>query len=365
MTKKQPNFAILGIVVFLVFFGLLMISSAGAVLSQEKFNQSFYFVKNQILKGLLPGLVLAFLAYRIPFQFWRKYAKYIFIASLALMILVFIPGLGVALGGAKRWVNLAGIYFQPSEFFKLALIVYLAAFLAKNSESVSRSSYGILSFLLILGLLGFLIGSQPDIGTFSVLVAVTLTMFFLAGTRLSHIAFLSGAGLALLLLLIKIFSHARERIQVLFDPRIDPKGIGYQIDQIKIALGSGGIFGQGLTQSKQKFLYLPQPTGDSIAAVIGEELGFVGMVTLVGLFAAFAFYGFKVAQKAPDEFSKLLAGGITCLIVIQALVNISAIIGLLPLTGITLPFISYGGSSLVVSLIAVGILLNISKHSHV
>jgi cell division protein FtsW len=360
-SQAKPNYTILAIVIFLVFFGLVMITSAGAVSSQERFGQSFYFVKNQILHGLLPGLLFGFLAYILPISFWRKNAKFIFFLGLIAMVLVFIPGIGMKLGGARRWINIAGQTFQPSEFFKLAFLLYLAAFLAKNRDS-KNNRRGLISFIAIVSLPVFLIGLEPDLGTLSIFVLTAFIVYFAAETPFSHLAILSSLGLGAFALLIKAFPHALQRVQVFLNSETDPQGIGYQIGQSLIALGSGGFFGQGLTQSKQKFLYLPQPASDSIAAVIGEELGFLGMLIMIGLFAAFAFFGLKVAKNAPDNFSKLLAVGITSFIVIQAAVNIAAIAGLIPLTGITLPFISYGGSSLVVCLTAVGLLLNISKN---
>lgn len=361
---KKTNFPILIITAILVVFGLFMITSASAVVSQEKFGQSFYFVKNQILKGLIPGVILGYFAYRIRYSFWRKTAKYIFLIGIILMALVFVPGLGLKLGGATRWIQFGDFSFQPSEVFKLAFIIYLAAFLENISES--RNTYRLqrlFSFAAIVGIVGGLITLQRDLGTLGVFCLTALAMYFMAQAPLSHIFFLSGLGISVLLVLVRIFPHASQRIQTFIHPELQTKGISYQLEQALIALGSGGIFGKGLSQGKQKFLYLPQPASDSIVAVIGEETGFLGLLALTSVFAAFGLQGVKIAQKAPDNFSRLLALGITSLIVIQAFINISAVIGLIPLTGITLPFVSYGGTSLVMSLVAVGILLNISKYA--
>jgi cell division protein FtsW len=362
MPSSKPSYPILGITGFLVFFGLLMIASAGAVISHERF-ESFYFVKSQLIHGLLPGLALGFLVYLIPISFWRKKAVLIFLLGAALMVLVFIPGVGLEFGGAKRWISVAGQAFQPSEFFKLTFLIYLAAFLEKNLAMIRNEKRGIIIFAAVMAVPIFLVGLQPDIGTLSVFAGAALVMYFVAKAPLGHLAVLSSLGIGAFLMLIKIFPHARQRIMVFFDSKIDPEGIGYQINQSLIALGSGGFFGQGLTQSKQKFLYLPQPAGDSIAAVIGEEFGFLGMLIISGLFAGFAFFGLKIAQQAENMFSKLLAVGIVSFIAIQAFVNIAAIADMIPLTGITLPFISHGGSSLIVCLTAVGILLRISKEN--
>jgi len=363
-TNKNPNLVILIVTGILVVFGLFMVTSAGGVISQEKFNQSFYFAKNQILKGLIPGLILGYIFYRFPYQYLRKYALPIFVVGLALLAAVFIPGIGMAFGGANRWIHFGNFNFQPSEVFKLGFIIYLASFLGKTEKLDDKERHQrLVPFLIILGITGLLIALEPDIGTLGIFVLTAFAMYFISKAPLSHILILATAGFLTLLLLINIFPHALQRVHVLLHPDLAPQGVGYQMSQSLIAFGSGGFFGQGLTQGKQKFLYLPQAAGDSIAAVIGEELGFLGMLGMLALFVAFGFHGLKIAKNAPDNFSRLLAGGITCYIIIQAFVNITAIVGLIPLTGVTLPFISYGGTSLVVSLIAVGILLNISRYT--
>lgn len=364
MFSKKFNLTLLILTAILVIFGLFMVTSAGMVISQERFGQSLYFAKHQVLNGLLPGLILGFIAFVFPLSFLRRYALLIFLFGVVLMILVYIPGIGAQFGGARRWINFDNFNFQPSELFKLAFVVYLAAFFEKTKElRKNHPVQGLFAFLAVLAVVGLLIGLQPDIGTLGVFALTALSLYFLARAPLSHIFALSALGFAVLAFFVKIFPHAAQRVQVLFNPQAAPKGIGYQMDQSLIALGSGGILGQGLAQGKQKFLYLPQPANDSIAAVIGEELGFLGLIILVSVFLAFAFQGLKIARNAPDEFLRLLAAGVTCLITVQAFINILAIIGLIPLTGVTLPFISYGGTSLAVSLVGVGILLNISKYS--
>ncbi|OGZ34444.1 MAG: cell division protein FtsW [Candidatus Portnoybacteria bacterium RBG_19FT_COMBO_36_7] len=362
--QKSPNFIILIITVILVIFGLFMVTSAGGAISQEKFNQSFYFAKNQILKGLIPGLILGYIFYRLPYLYLRRFALPIFIVGLALLTAVFIPGIGLSFGGSSRWIHIGSLNFQPSEVFKLGFIVYLASFLGKTEKlTIKERHQHLVPFLIILGITGLLIALEPDIGTLGIFILTAFAMYFISKAPLVHTIVLGFAGASALALLIFIYPHALERVQVLIRPDISPQGMGYQMNQSLIAFGSGGFFGKGLTQGTQKFLYLPQAAGDSIAAVIGEELGFLGMLAMLALFFAFGFYGLKIAKNAPDNFSRILAGGITCYIIIQAFINIAAIVGLIPLTGVTLPFISYGGTSLVVSLIAVGILLNISKYS--
>ena len=362
---RQPDYILLSVIGILVVFGLIMISSASISQSQENFHESYYYLKNQLLKGLLPGIILGFIAYLFPYKYLKKLSFPIFALTVIALIFVFVPGIGISHGGAKRWIGLGPIVLQPSEFLKLSFLVYLSAWMASKGKAVKDFSEGLVPFVFLVGLVGILIISEPDIGTLGVIGFTSLIIYFLAGAKISHLGLIGLGASFLFFLLVKFFSHAANRLQVFLHPELDPKGIGYQINQALLAIGSGGIFGLGLGQGLQKFRYLPEPASDSIVAVIGEELGFIGLLFLLMLFLLFAFRGFKIAQKAPDEFSRLLAGGLTGWIVVQAFVNIAAICGLLPLTGITLPFISLGGSSLAITLTGMGILLNISKHSKI
>lgn len=365
MKSRQPDYILLVTVSILVVFGLIMISSASIALSQERFHESYYYLKSQVFRGVLPGLALALVVYFIPYQFWRKLALPLLIVSIAGLVLVFLPGIGLELGGAKRWLSFASITFQPSEILKLPLIIYLAAWLANKGEEIKRFSTGLVPFVLLVGVVCFLILLEPDLGTAGVIGLTSLLIFTLAGAKMAHVLLIlfGTAASGLLFIKLNVFPHATSRVLILLHPELDPKGIGYQINQALLALGSGGFFGLGLGQSLQKFRYLPQPASDSIAAVIGEELGFFGLLCLLLLFVMFAFRGFKIARQAPDNFGRLLAGGITGWIIFQMLINITAVSGLIPLTGITLPFISLGGSSLAITLVSMGILLNISKYS--
>ncbi len=367
MKSRQPDYILLGIIAVLVVFGLIMIASASINLSQEKYHESYYFLKNQLLKGLLPGVALALIAFFVPYHFWRKLALPLLIISIAGLVAVFLPGAGIESGGAKRWIKIASISFQPSELLKLPLIIYLSAWLSSKEKEIESFSGVLIPFGILVGLICFLIALEPDLGTAGVIGFTSLFIFILAGARISHILLILAGIISLGFLSLKLnfFPHALSRIQTLLSPGLDPQGAGYQLNQSLLALGSGGLFGLGLGQSLQKFRYLPQPASDSIAAVIGEELGFIGIFCLLSLFFIFAFRGLRIARQAPDSFGRLLAGGITGWIVFQALINIAAISGLIPLTGITLPFISLGGSSLTMTLIAMGILLNISKYSKI
>jgi len=363
MKQRQPDYILLTTIGILVVFGLIMIASASVGQSQENFHENYYYLKNQLLKGLLPGLVLGLAAYLIPYRFWKVLALPMLVLTVIGLIMVFIPGLGVAHGGAQRWVSVGPITLQPSEFLKLTFIIYLAAWLSSKGKAVKDFSEGLVPFVMMVGLVAVLILAEPDIGTLGVIGFSSIIIYFLAGARISHLSLIGLGSVILFYLLTRFYSHAANRLQTFLHPELDPKGIGYQINQALLALGSGGLFGMGLGQGLQKFRYLPEPASDSIAAVIGEELGFIGILCLLILFIIFTYRGLKVAQGAPDDFGKLLAGGLTGWVVVQALINVSAICGLIPLTGITLPFISLGGSSLAMTLGAMGILLNISKYS--
>ncbi|MEA2006872.1 MAG: putative lipid II flippase FtsW [Patescibacteria group bacterium] len=367
MTKqkitKKVDPIILAVVFLLLIYGLVMISSAGVVVSKARFEDEYYFFRHQLFFGVLPGVILLLVVQKINYIFWRKISVPFFIVSLVLLLLVFVPGFGVKLQGASRWINLGHISFQPTEMMKLALILYLATWFEAKGRKIKDFREGLVPFTGILALVGFLIILQPDVGTLGAISVIALTMFFVAGAPIRFIGTLVGAGIFLLLILIKIEPYRMNRFISFMNPEVDPQGIGYQISQALIAIGSGGIFGLGLGQSRQKFNYLPEPIGDSIFAIVGEELGMIGAAALLVLFILFALRGLKIAKNAPDTFAALVAVGISVWIVFQALINIMAIVGLVPLTGITLPFVSYGSTSLVFVLVGVGILLNISKHS--
>jgi cell division protein FtsW len=288
-----------------------------------------------------------------------------FFASVIFLILVFVPGVGSNVYGASRWIQLGPFSFQPSEMAKLAIIIYLAAWLeSRGKDRIKDLFEGMLPFLGIMGLIGFLIMKQPDTGTLGVIVLTSFAIFFVAGARLAHLASMGVMGMFALWILVKIEPYRFNRILAFLDPGADPQGIGYQINQALLAVGSGGFWGVGLGHSRQKFNYLPEPVGDSIFAVIGEEIGMVGATILVFLFIMLAIRGIKIAKNSPDMFGRLLATGITMWIILQAFINISANIALVPLTGIPLPFISYGGTSLVFLMASIGILLNISKQAN-
>lgn len=356
---KKLLFAIL----LLLGIGLLMIASAGVFYGRARFDDAYYFFKQQLL-GLSVGLPLLYFLQRIDYHVWRRFVVPIFFIALGLLVLVFVPGVGTTVYGAARWVEIGPVSFQPSEVMKLSIILYLAAWLSSKGKVKTADLFeGFIPFLAILSVVGFLILKQPDTGTLGLIFLIALSIFFASGAHVKHIFSLVLGGLGFLALLIWLAPYRMQRFLVFINPDYDPLGSGYQMTQALLAIGSGGFFGAGLGQSRQKFNYLPEPVTDSIFAVLGEEFGLVGTLVVVSLFLFVAWRGLRIAARAPDQFGCLVAVGIVSWIVFQAFINMSAISGLIPLTGIPLPFISYGGTSLAVLLASVGILLNISRHS--
>ena len=350
-------FALLGI-------GLLMIASAGVAYGKVRFGDEYFFLKQQCV-GFAVGITSLFIVSRIDYHIFRKFVVPLFFLAIAFLVLVFIPGVGTTIYGAARWIELGPFSFQPSEVMKLTIILYLAAWLSGKHQEKKNADFfeGHVPFIAILSLVGFLIIKQPDTGTLGLIFCIALAIFFVSGAKISHILFTILAGIGTLGVLIRMAPYRMERFLVFLNPEHDSLGSGYQLKQAMMALGSGGWFGVGLGQGRQKFNYLPEPVTDSIFAVLGEEVGFAGALVVILLFLFVAWRGLRIAQRAPDMFGKLVAVGIVSWIFIQAMINIMAISGMIPLTGIPLPFISYGGTSLAVLLTAVGILLNISKQA--
>ncbi|MFA5946124.1 MAG: putative lipid II flippase FtsW [Patescibacteria group bacterium] len=347
----------------LTVFGLAMLASASWPLGFDKFHDGYYFLKHQAIFGLIPGLVGAFAASRIPYGQYRKYAGFMLLASIGLLILVFIPGVGANFGSAKSWITVGTFSVQPSEIVKLTFLIYLAGWMEKRSkDDLHNVSTGLIPFIISLSVIMLLLILQPDTGSMAIIVTMSLVVYFVAGAPLRYFLLFGGLGVSLLWALFKISPYRAARFTTFLHPELDPLGIGYHINQAMLAIGSGGLFGLGYGHSTQKFAYLPEVEGDSIFAVVGEEMGFIFTIGFLLLYLAFLFRGIKIAEKAPDAFGKYLAIGIVAWFGIQAFVNIGAMVGVLPITGVPLPFISYGGTSLAVCLTAAGILLNISTH---
>ncbi len=349
--KSDKNLLIL-IFVF-VFVGLVAIADASAPQALSAYGNKFFFFKQQLVWSVI-GLVVLFIASKIHYSFWEKVAIPLFFVSVGLLIFVLLPHFSLSALGARRWISVGSFNFQPSELIKLALCVYLA--------KVSSKSKSALSYFVPLVVVAGLIMFQPDLGTTLVIAIFALSQIFISDVNLLYFGGALVAGILGTVGLIMSSPYRRDRLLTFFEMTQDPLGKSYHIRQILLALGSGGIFGVGLGASKQKYLFLPESSTDSIFAVIAEELGLIGSIVLILLFGYFIFRGLKIALSAPDKFSKVLAVGISTWIGGQAFLNIAAMTALVPLTGIPLPFISYGGSSFIMVMAGCGILLNISKY---
>lgn len=365
MTQRlhQPDIPFLAAVFAIIIFGIIMLSSASSVVSYESFGNSNYLINHQLIFGILIGGVALLITYRIDYHVWKRFAFPMLIATVILLILVLVPGVGYGYGGARRWILLGTTTFQPSELLKLTFLIYLATWLERRTSAIKDISTSLIPFLVILGSLVILIMLQPDFGTMSIIAIISLVVYYIAGAPTKHVIWIIVSGLSAFYLMILTSDYRAARFTVFLNPELDPQGIGYHINQALMAIGSGGIFGVGLGHSRQKYNFLPEVTGDSIFAVIAEEVGFILSVALILLYVYVLFRGLRIARGAPDTFGKLLAAGIISWFSIQALINIAAMVGVLPLTGIPLPFVSYGSSALVISLAAVGILANISRQT--
>jgi len=352
MKKKKPDITLFLLVSLLTLFGIVMVYNASVFESYQLFSDKYHFLKLQLLWAGLGFLGLIFTTY-VSLDFIKKIAPTAILLNIILLIIVLIPGLSDKSYGARRWISIAGFNLQPTELIKLTLSIYLSAWLAKKRD--------FLPFLAVLGFILGLIMLQPDLGTSIVIILIGVIVYYVSGAKLIHLILtgliggLSGIGLIL------SSPYRKDRVLTFLDPAKDPLGSSYHITQALIAIGSGGFWGLGLGQSRQKYQFLPQVTTDSIFAIISEEIGFFGASLLVIALFAFIRRSFTIASRAKDDFSKLLATGISSWIGIQTITNLGAMLALLPLTGVPLPFISYGGSSMIVMLTGVGLLLNISR----
>lgn len=357
---RTPDAALILIVIAIVLFGLVALSSASTVVSYQQYHDSAYLLKRQLLSILIG--VLAFAAmYRINLALLRRWALPLLIGSIALLVAVFIPGIGLELLGARRWIHFGSMTVQPSEFVKLAFLIYLARWLEERRTALHDRAYGLWPFLALLGLVALLILQQPDLGTMGIITAIALSSYFVAGGPIRDFLLIGGLAVTGFVVLVKTAPYRAARFLVFLNPQLDPQGIGYHINQALLAIGTGGLFGLGLGHSRQKFNYLPEAAGDSIFAIVAEELGLIIATGLVILYAAFLVRGYAIARRAPDTFTKVVATGITTWIGFQALMNMAALSGIVPLTGVPLPFVSYGGTAIIVSLAGVGLLANISR----
>ncbi len=362
ITTAGYDYMILIPVVFLIGLGLVMVYSSSSHLAEHRLGDSYFYLKRQGLFCLL-GLALMILAKNIPCTFYLKLVYPLLVVSLCLLILVFVPGLGYKVGGAYRWMRFGGLSFQPSELAKFSLAVYMAHSMSSKGSDMGTFSKGLLPHLLVAGGFMMLVVFQPDLGTAVILGCWFLILLFVGGVNILQILSILILAAPVTLWLVFSAEYRLKRWWAFIDPWDDPKGIGFQIIHSFLAFGSGGFWGAGLGNSKQKLFYLPEPHTDFVLSIAGEELGFLGISVIVVLFGILIMRGIKISLNARDLYSSYLALGLTCLMGLQVLVNMGVVMGLLPTKGLTLPLMSYGGSSLVLSLLGIGILLNISSRT--
>lgn len=353
-SSASPDKILMGLTVLLCVIGIIMVYDSSVALAIRDFGDRFYYAKEQI-KWFLAGGAILIVFSMIPYKTWYGLALPLLMATIALLLAVFIPGLSISAMGAKRWIDLGFTVLQPAEFAKLSLIIYLSAWFSSRE----RKRFG--PFLFLMGTVVGLIMLEPDLGTSLVIVAIAILLYFFSDAPITHFAIIIPMIVAGALLLAVVSPYRFQRLTSFFDPGKDPLGASYQVRQATLAIGSGGVFGVGLGKSRQKYQYLPEANTDSIFAIIGEETGLVGTMGILLLYAVVVYRGFFIASKTEQWFGKLLALGISSWIAIQSGINIAANVALVPLTGIPLPLISYGGSSTIVMLAAIGILISISK----
>ncbi len=349
-------------VLLLVGLGIVMVYSAGAIRAADLFGKEHHYLTRQAIYASL-GLGVMLVASRIPYQLYKRWTYPVLGAVLLMLILVLVPGIGSTQGGATRWLSLGSFYVQPSELAKFALVLYLAYSLTKKQGHIDTFSIGILPHLIVAGLALMLILVEPDFGTTAVLASILFAMMFVAGTRVLHLAGLFAAAAPLAFVAMMGAEYRRERFIAFLDPWPHQADTGFQLIQSWLAFHNGGVFGAGLGAGTQKLFYLPAAHTDFIFSVLGEELGLWGVLLTLTLFGVFIYRGTTLAQRAPDLFGRLLGTGITFIIGLQAVINMMVVMGLLPTKGLTLPFVSYGGSSMVAYLFMVGVLLNISSQA--
>ncbi|MBL5767864.1 stage V sporulation protein E [Heyndrickxia sporothermodurans] len=360
--KSNPDFMLIIVTLTLLTVGLIMVYSASAIWANFKFDDSFFFAKRQLLFAGV-GVIAMFFIMNVDYWTWRSWAKVILIGCFLLLVLVLIPGIGMERNGSRSWIGVGAFSIQPSEFIKLAMIAFLAKFLSEQQKYITTIKKGLLPSLSLVFLAFGMIMLQPDLGTGTVMLGTCIVMIFIAGARIFHFVILGLIGVGGFVALILSAPYRMARITSFLDPWQDPQGTGFQIIQSLFAIGPGGLFGLGLGESRQKFFYLPEPQTDFIFAILSEELGFIGGTFVLLLFSLLLWRGIRIALGAPDLYGSFLAVGIISMVAIQVMINIGVVTGLMPVTGITLPFLSYGGSSLTLMLMAIGVLLNISRYA--
>lgn len=353
---------LLFIILALLAVGVIMVLSSSYVWAEYKYDDHLFFAKRQLLFAGV-GVVAMFFIMNVPYHTWETHAKLLLIICFVLLVLVLVPGVGLVRGGARSWIGIGAFSIQPSEFMKLGLIAFLAKFLSERQKYMSSFRKGFLPAVSLVFIAFGFIMLQPDLGTGVVLVGTCMLMIFVSGASIKHFSGLAALGVGGFIFLIASAPYRIKRITAFLDPWQDPRGDGFQIIQSLYAIGPGGLMGTGIGKSLQKYFYLPEPQTDFIFAILAEELGFIGGAAVIVLFILFLWRGIKISLEAPDGFGRLLSLGVIFMVTIQVMINVSVVIGLIPVTGITLPFLSYGGSSLTLTLMSAGVVLNISRHS--
>lgn len=359
---KKYNKLLLLAVILISLFGLLMIYSSSNIWAEYKYNDPYKYLKSQAI-FLIIGYILMIIISKFPYQNYKKLANIIFLTCTIMLILVLIPGIGTVRNGSRSWFGIGSLGLQPSEFAKLGLIIFTSKYLANNTKELKNIKKGVLPILGVLLLIFGLIMLEPDFGTGVVIVMTIIVLLFISGVKINFFIKIGILGLIGIIVLILIAPYRLERIVSFINPWTDPLGSGFQIIQSLYAIGPGGLLGLGFGNSIQKHFYLPEPQTDFIFAIISEEFGFLGVLIISTLFITIIYSGLKISMRCQDNFGKLLSFGITFGLAFQTILNLMVVVGLLPVTGVTLPFLSYGGSSLLISLINMGILLNIDKNS--
>lgn len=362
LKKNSPDFMIFLAVLLLLGIGIIMVFSSSQYTSHYQHKDDFYYLRRQLINALV-GVAAMIFVLRINYQKLKVLAKPALIGSFLLLAALLIPGVGIEVNGSVRWLGVGGFQIQPSEITKVTMVMYLALFLSQRQHLMQSFTKGFLPPLAIMGLACALIMKQPDLGTALALAGTTVVMLWAAGARKRHLTLLVICGVSLIVAAIVLEPYRMERLMAFVDPWQDPLDTGFQTIQSLLAIGSGGLAGMGLGFGRAKMYYLPEKHTDFIFSVLAEELGFIGGAVVILLFLLFVWRGLKVAVSFPESFGSLLAIGITSMVGIQAIINLGVVTGSLPVTGITLPFISYGGSSLLFSLAGIGLLLNVSRYA--
>lgn len=358
----EPDYFLIAAVFLITLFGLMVLASASSDLGQKKFGDSYYYLKHQILYGLSLGLFGFFLAFKIDYRRLERLAIWFLVASVILLVLVFTP-LGFKAGGADRWARVGPLTVQPAEIVKAAFLIYLAAWLSRKAERSRSFQQGFIPFLIVCGIVAGLLLAQPSTTAVVLIAFSSVAVYFLSGARLSYLLSAVFLGILFLALVVYFTPYRLKRVQAFLNPQADEKGTGFHINQALIAIGSGGLWGAGYGQSLTKYSYLPEPIGDSVFAVIAEEFGFAGAAGLIFFYFFILYRIFRISWQSSDGFARLFSAGFGSIIGVQVFINVAAISGILPLTGVPLPFISYGGTALAVFLTMTGITMNISKYA--